>query len=87
MLPLSVDELSGCSSLTEKKRQRHTHAYAMQYLKVNLGGLSSLIHGQASSHALRAVILTVLDKPYMQHIILTMFYVTMQCKGQHKLIF
>ena len=34
-----------------------------------------------------AVILTMLDKPYMHYQRLNMLYITMQCKGQHKLIF
>ena len=29
----------------------------------------------------------MLDKPYMHYETLNMLYITMQCKGQHKLIF
>ena len=29
----------------------------------------------------------MLDKPYMHYKTLNMLYITMQCKGQHKLIF
>ena len=34
-----------------------------------------------------AVILTMLDEPYMHYKALNMLYNTMQCKGQHNLIF
>ena len=84
--PYLLMNTTDAQEIIKKKRQSNTHAYAMQYLKKNL------VACQVWS---KVKLFHMLFDSYLNHVRqalsallkLIMFYITMQCKGQHKLSF